>query len=255
MAHVDIFESLGPNKVLVLLKPNHFHEISCHATVSSADKFNDMLDPLEMIRGYKNIHHGAIVTPVTPVTPVNAVSVAPHTTARPSDNICQLVYAVLCHMDPTITLFSRQDAHIKVAKFHKTIVQNFDIKSRELGLNKLKITKEDLYTSETALLHYVSRLIKKHFFMSPFLFRVPDLESDDVVIISHQSEYTYEKTGSLRECMKSMCQNVHTKLVKDIRELAQTLMIPLTKEDDTGKKRMLLKNELIESIQTYISGM
>lgn len=283
MAHVEIFGSLGPNKVMVQLKPNHFHEVSRPVTVSSTNKFNDMLDPLELIRSYKNMPPSAYSMAAGSATAAAGSATAstvcatgsktstavilpvaqpkPHTTQQnklysnhPSDDICQLVYAVLCHIDPTITLFSRHDAHSKVTKFHETIVQNFDIKSRELGLNKLKIAKQDLYTSENALLHYVSRLIKKHFFMSPSLFRVPDLDSDDVVVINHQSgEYTYDQTESLRQCMKSMCQNVQTKLVKDIRELAQTLMIPITKDDhDTGKKRMLLKNELIEAIQTFI---
>lgn len=229
---MDVVSQLGPNKVTMSIKTNHYIE-NCNNN-DSKECFAGMTDFLEAFRGLKS-----------------QPRIAPD---EPSVNTCDgiaslyLIFASI--IDPSISLYRGNQLQDKVQFFRDSIIKSWPLKMKELGLSRSKITEEDLRNSPLAVMTYLSKLVGKNvFFVSdkPYLWKV----NDGVVVSITFADNVYSQTNDnmdLKACYQVMAKDLESKLVKEVRDIASSMSVCIY--DDA--KKLLPKKDLIAAIRLVL---
>lgn len=225
---MECLTRLGPNKVNQAIKPNKYSETEVF-TVEHKNGFEEIPDLIESVRMLKN-GAGATGKPV-------------EVTGIPS---LYLIFAKIA--DPSMSLFNGEQLLQKLKYFQDSIIKAWPLKKKELGLSKSKISESNLYEDKYAVLLYCSKLFKKNIFYEDDKTHFWPVDDDGPALhVTYSNDvYTLNDVNLDRKtCYQLLAKGFETKLVKDLREIASMLSIPIY--DDS--KKLLLKKDLIDAIK------
>lgn len=224
---MDVIRSLGPSKVTLNLETNDYEE----------SRLKVLKNGFDQLPHFQKVERTKLVAKNVTMSKI------------------ETLYAIFAkHVDPTMELFENDGEQYlsKVRLFKDGIIKGFDIKAKELGLKKLKsITDEDV----NGVFQYLSKLLKNHIFVtnSCSLFKASEANlTDAVVVLSEEDDkYIRQQDVTLAICYKKISSGVENKLVKEVREVAGILDIPLY--DDGVPKKLLPKKALLDKINNIVS--
>lgn len=227
----NIKNNLETNKVNIVIKSNEFLE----SIASQNPKTPTILDPISIVRNIKKTYHN---TPKPSTHPQAIYPITKQSLSEWED----IIYNVLVYLDTSVSLLP--DPTNKIKDFYNNIIKTFPIKSKELKVPKSKVNISNLENKDpTTLLYYISRLINKNIIVKHTLYKVPNNKEDAFDL------HTKEQIP-LKDYFATKIQDLESKLVKDIKELAEQMDIETTKLKE-NKKTPLTKKELIEAIKAY----
>lgn len=220
---MDIIKTLGPNKVTMSIRANSFDESIALATKSAAQNAYHLLDPLTVMRSMKR----------------DGVTKAPVMSSYSS-----MLYAVLCHIDPLVSLLGPDDIKKKVVFFQGQI-KNSQLLTTTIR-NKVKLDDEE------ATLHLLSRVLKKNIIVIVGGVAQLHYVSDDAEVIALKfnmidKTYTLDTDVQMtaKDCIMKCTAGYDTMLVKDLKRVAK--MIGATGAGTT-------KSDLITAIRLKIDS-
>lgn len=231
---MEVLQHLGPNKVTQVITSNMFEETHIkHA----CPPFDSIFDPASHLKPRSK--------------PVVESLYQPERTAL--GKIDSLYYIFARRLDSTIDLFQDVDLQNKIRQFRDGVIKAFEIRVKELGLTKSKITKESLQQDARHVLIYMSKLLDINIFWDNSLFKGVN-ESDNVLVITHtqtEDRNSFEQGNdiTLKECYKRLGEGIESKLVKEVREVAGMLDINLYDSD----KKLRPKKALIDLISEKVA--
>ena len=223
---MDIIKTLGPNKVTLPIRANSFEEsIAFNVAVKNATQnAYHLLDPLAVMRSMKR-------DKPTESAKLPIMS-----------SYSSMLYAVLCHIDPLVSLLGPDDIKKKVVFFQE------QIKTSQLLTttirNKVKLDDEE------ATLHLLSRVLKKNIMVmvggGAQLHYVGD-DAEVVVLKFNIVDKTYtldtDAHMMVKDCIMKCTAGYETMLVKDLKRVAKMIGV-------TGST----KSDLITAIQSKIDS-
>jgi hypothetical protein len=262
-----IFKNLGPNKVTQQIFSNEFEETNF--CVEEVNLFNEIENPIDILRnlhqskrekGIKQQVDGGVAVAGNQNTSLPTEKVV--ATAIPSlcdqKNLSGVIRCILSYLDPTTALLTH-DTHIE--DFKKKLVFSAEMikKSIVRGLN----VKELVANNDITATKYVSFVLKKSiaikmdgewlFFGYPEHTECLVMEYVGIVdggcfSIEQGSPYSVMEVKMRIIKERGTQQKLNTLLVKDLKELALFLDIPVV--DST--KKPILKKDLIEAIANHL---
>lgn len=250
----QLVQTLGPNKVTI---PIHRNDL-CEQTVfqgmmqSQSSEFDGFEDLISLFRSRGG----------------NVAKSQPSFQSHKQD---PLMEAFACQVDPTLSLFSGADMCKKVNEFRKNLIDNLDNHHqafKHIPFRMFKLTMEDVKTCLTSpdrtsnlpLLVYMSNLLKSNIVMG----RDTIHYDTDRYIIIHKTPFDkyefdlHEQGFSQLRCQQAKQvepKKLNTMLVSELRALASQLNIPIVKTTDEGKKKQLLKADLISEITRHLATL
>jgi hypothetical protein len=235
---MEVLSKLGNGKVNIAIKPNKYEETCVTTQISYLNNIQDVFDPIETLRSFKS--------------PVNKIDQSVTLSTPNFTKYDSLLYTFICMIDPTMTLFDEKEARKKIVNMMDIMIKSFDIKCKELGIRKSsKITKESLKENEESVLLYLSKVFDKPIFVNGKLFKGVTQHNTVTSFNIVNNTYQLGETFDLKDCYKIMCEDIDKKLVKEVRDIAQSLGLSLVSLDD-GKKKPYGKNELIVAIRSLL---
>jgi hypothetical protein len=129
-----------------------------------------------------------------------------------------------------------------------------------IKLFKLKVKKEDLLSNKELFYEYISKLRNKNIIIKG-IYEKYNNDIDECIIFDNSFEIinkcnlTVYKNKLFKEmAIEYNKENLTSKLVSELKEIAKKLNISQSKEVD-GKKKPLLKGELVEQISIILSSI
>lgn len=265
-----LLKSLGPNKINIPIHRNDACELHVYKLQNTSvyRVFDEMEDLLQAYRGGK-----------TNGTPKQSVS--SRGTKNANNVPDQLLQAIACQVDPSLTLYSGMDLQKKLDTFRTMLcdnLDNFHDAYKKVGFKKYKMTLEEVKeciknpSRENAapLFVYISHLLQCNVIVDGHhdVFTFPNDRYMKVTKTSyggyefemHESgfsvEYQHHQTHVANDVCKDISeQKLKNMLVKDLVEVANKLNISTAKVGEDGKKKSLLKAELLSEIQRHIASL
>ena len=141
-----------------------------------------------------------------------------------------LFYAILCHIDPIVSLLGPDEIIGKVKFFKEHMRKNYDAKAKELGIRGRLVLEDD----ET-ILFFLSKLLQKNIIVLQVLaakqFHYAG-DTNDVLVLQVDDDGMYrldsETQLSTKECIALVTAGYENMLVKDLKRIAKTIGIPKT---------------------------
>lgn len=263
-----LLASLGPNKITIPIHRNDACELHVYKNENASLKatgFEDMEDLLQLYRSSSGVRG---TKPQN--SPMKPTGKAYNTAA--SD---PLLHSIATQVDPSISLFSGQELYKKLDQFRRMLSDNLDNYHdayKKIGFKKHKLSLEDVKdsimnpkrTSHQGLLLYAANLLKCNILVEETS-ETFEYANDRYLILRRTSFGEYEcelhETGfSLVKKAETTAMEVDPKklngmLVKELRELAQKLHLSISKTGEDGKKKNLLKDELITEISQHLASL
>jgi hypothetical protein len=230
---MDIIKTLGPNKVTMSIRANSFDESTAFsvAVSNAAQNAYHLLDPLAVMRSMKR----------------DGVSYSSSSTKAPiMSSYSSMLYAVLCHIDPLVSLLGPDDIKKKV-RFFQEQIKNSQLLTPTIR-NKVKLDDEE------ATLHLLSRVLKKNIMVmvgaAAQLHYVND-EGEVILLNFNMVDKIYTLDTDVRmtvkDCIMQCTTGYERMLVKDLKRVAK--MIGAT---GTGTTKSDLVNAIKSKIDSYI---
>ncbi len=226
--YMDIIKTLGCGKVTMPIQSNQFEESLALRAPAQLSKISyHLLDPLAVIRTMKRDKQ---------VTP------------PPMSSETSLLYAILCHIDPMVTLLGHDEIKTKVDFLKEQMFKNYGEKAKELGIRGKLVLEDD----ET-ILYFLSKLLKKNIIVlrdanaNQFHY-VGDNDEVLVLRVDENRIYSLESDTkiTIKECISMITKGYESLLVKDLKRIAK--MIGIQKTSTTTKP------ELLKSIKAKIDS-
>ena len=226
--YMDIIKTLGPNKVTMPIRATSFEESIAFsvAVKNAAQNAYHLLDPLAVMRSMKRDK-----TTESPKLPIMS-------------SYSSMLYAVLCHIDPLVSLLGPDDTKKKVVFFQEQI-KNSPLLTPTLR-NKVKLDDEE------ATLHLLSRVLKKNIMVivggAAQLHYVSD-DAEVIVLRFNMVDKTYtldtDTHMTVKDCMMTCTTGYETMLVKDLKRVAKMIGV-------TGTTKSDLVTAIKSKIDSYI---
>lgn len=284
-SHRVSLENIGSNKVTLDIRTNRFEESYSYEPDCYENEFKGIENIMDMFLATKNQRRQRLSpteTPVTSVTPVKSVTPgAPVKSGTPGINRTHetskvrralvepeapslgFLYAVLVSLDPTLSLL--EDKHIYVNKFRSDLkdkARNFEEKFKRYGykidevINAVDDQSEPLY-------RYMTLLLEKSIMLEPSMEMYENYGTKQCLVID--TDVCTSRTLSLSEAYALLYENkvetykstitlekLNTLLVKELKEIAESIGCETSKIDEAGKKKNLLKSELRDKIKVKL---
>ena len=218
---------LGPNKVTMPIRTNSFEESIAFsvAVKNAAQNAYHLLDPLGVMRSMKREKTECVKLPVM-------------------SSYSSMLYAVLCHIDPLVSLLGPDDIKKKVGFFQEQI-KNSQLLTTKIR-NKVRLDDEE------ATLHLLSRVLKKNIMVMVGGVALLHYVSDDaevIVLKFNMIDKTYTLETDVRmtvkDCILSCTAGYETMLVKDLKRVAKMIGV-------TGSTKSDLVNAIKSKIDSHI---
>jgi hypothetical protein len=220
---MDIIKTLGPNKVTMSIRANSFEESMALAVKNATNNAYHLLDPLAVMRSMKR----------------------DKTKAPVMSSYSSMLYAVLCHIDPLVSLLGPDDIQKKVRFFQEQIKNN-----QSLGIKNYNKVKLD---DEEATLHLLSRVLKKNIMVmmgaAAQLHYVDD--GVEVIVLNFNMVdklYTLDTDAqqmTIKDCIMKCTAGYERMLVKDLKRVAKMIGV-------TGSTKSDLVAAIRSKIDSYI---
>lgn len=227
-SYMDIIKALGPNKVTMSIRANSFDESIALASKNAAQNAYHLLDPLAVMRSMKRDNTGVSVSTRAPVM----------------SSYSSMLYAVLCHIDPLVSLLGPDDIKKKVRFFQEQIKNNQSLSMKIC--NKVKLDDEE------ATLHLLSRVLKKNIMVMVGAAAQLHYVNDDVeVVLLHfntvDNLYTLDTDVqmTIKDCIMVCTAGYERMLVKDLKRVAKMIGV-------TGSTNTDLVTAIRSKIDSYI---
>ena len=232
----DLAKKLITNKVNVAIQENEFSEN--HVAKDYVNKFDKL---------------GDIMNPILPV--------------KKSVNDSLLAIAI-CVIEPTASLLPVDTMNIKISDFETRLMANLDASYKTLQMKKYGVSKDDILrdisiknSNRRALLTYLSKLINTSVCLPEIDFVVETSDRILIIDIDNFHTFTLRKISSFNSWKQEHIQkkiekyanvDMNNKLLKDLKIIADELLIPTFKVVD-GKKCYLLKSQLKTVVDKFIN--
>ena len=218
---MDIIKTLGPNKVTMPIRANSFEE--SNAAKNAAQNSYHLLDPLAVMRSMKR---GVAAKPLI------------------MSSYSSILYSVLCHIDPLVSLLGPDDIKKKLVFFQEQI-KNSQLLTTTLR-NKVKLDDEE------ATLQLLSRVLKKNIMVMVGGAAHLHYISDDAAVIVLNFNmvdkiYTLDTDAQMtvKDCISRCTAGYETMLVKDLKRVAKMIGV-------TGPTKSDLIMAIKSKIDSYI---
>lgn len=249
MSHTDfLLENIGSNKVTLDIRTNRYEEPYSYDPDSYEKEFKG-IDIFNASKGRAR--------PKSPPTRVVKES-------RPTSPGSCFLYSVLLSLDPTLSLVD--DRQMFVDKFRSELkdkARNFEAKLKRYGYSVAQAIASVDEPSD-ALYRYIALLLEKSVMIETTmeiyecygsklcLVVNPESCSSRTVSLSEAYSEVYEsKARSHRSTMT--IEKLNAMLVKELKDLAESIGCETSKVDESGKKKNLLKSELRDKIKAKLS--
>jgi hypothetical protein len=269
---------LGPSKVTLDIKTNHFEEVYDYPD-EKYEIFNNIESIIDMFKELSNNQSRQLQQPLPPRQSQQQPSrqsqqqpsrqsppPPPRQSGQSSMEILddKFIYCVLLSLDDTLSLV--MDKNMFINKFKTDLIEK--INNYEKQLKKLSITKSDITEAfkdkndRDALYKYVSIVINKSIAIhkSDTITLFENNKSGSDCLFINENELSYENItlneGKTRYNLNRKLYYINTitleklndYIVKDLKTIAGELGLETTKIED-NKKKNLLKAELKEIIK------
>lgn len=262
----EVLSRLGPNRVSLSIKSNEFYEVSHFQRDKPKCELETMFDPICFVRSLKSGSQQGLEPVQTktqmPVqsqayvkTPVDKPkeTTTSHYTWSPSGND-SLYMAFAQAVDPTLELFTGEEKKEKIAQFKDRLVKTYDLKAKELGIKKSAAATGNLVEARDIIL-YLSKLFTMNVLFRDKenkmqLFKNNDGVDNKVNVLEETTDgkFTFKEDISMKESYARLCHGIDDKLVKEVREIALMVGVPIYGDN----KKLVLKKPLVDSIKAYV---
>lgn len=269
-----LLKSLGPNKITIPIHRNDACELHVYKlqNTKANSVFDDMEDLLITFRGNRSTG-----------TPKNATTSRNNNTAKQNIGVAndQLLNAIACQVDPSLTLYSGQELAKKLEVFRNMLhdnLDNFHDAYKKVGFKKYKMTVEDVKEciknpnreDSAPLFVYIAHLLQcnvvvdatneAYTYPNDRFMKIHKTSYGGYEFEMHetgfaQAYHTLQSKVATDVCKDLSEQKLKNMLVKDLVEVATKLKIPTTKVGEDGKKKSLLKAELLTEIERHIASL
>lgn len=258
-----IKKNLGANKVTVFISSNDYEEI--YPYVEEDNMFNDIENMFDMFRKLKTKtnNHVNLSTKQTNTyhKDKNGNQQLQNTIFTGLDGI---VHCILQTIEPTYVLLPYQTQYMKIEQFKKKLIMTLDmVKDNDIVVKK---TEAKLFIEENKyefIMHYICHVINKSIAIvgdvnqtvfgthNSCLVIEPD-SSGSFIVVDDNAISSDIRKFILNDKIKhyiteGIPQKLNALLVKELKNIATDLNIPLTHVVD-NKRKSLLKNELKDLI-------
>lgn len=262
----QLLSSLGPNKIHLPIHRNELCETKVFPAAQTSlpsgfECFDDLLPR------FQSISHG-----------VAAAEKSFHRD-KPREKCASdpLLEALACQLDPTLSLFSGPALQSKVHAFRQSLVDNLDNHHqayKKIPFRMFKLSLDDVRSSLSntertqaqllPVLLYMSHLLQSNVIMDP---HVVQYDTDRYIRITQTPfghfEFDRYESGFRALAQERAAQNaqgldekkLNTMLVAELRDTATRFGIATCKKDESGKKKPLLKAELISELARYLATL
>lgn len=228
-SYMDIIKTLGPNKVTMPIRTNSFEESIAFsvAVKNAAQNAYHLLDPLGVMRSMKREKATESVKPLPIMSSYSS-----------------MLYAILCHIDPLVSLLGPDDIKKKVMFFQEQI-KNSQLLTTKIR-NKVRLDDEE------ATLHLLSHVLKKNIIVmlgvEAQLHYVSD-EAEVIVLKFNMIDKNYtldtDVHMTVKDCILRCTAGYETMLVKDLKRVAKMIGV-------TGSTKSDLITAIRSKIDSYI---
>jgi hypothetical protein len=230
---MDIIKTLGPNKVTMSIRANSFDESIALATKNATQNAYHLLDPLAVMRSMKR-DNGSVSS-----------SSSSSAKAPVMSSYSSMLYAVLCHIDPLVSLLGPDDIQKKV-RFFQEQIKNSQLLTATTR-NKVKLDDEE------ATLHLLSRVLKKNIMvMAGATVAQMHYVNDEVEVVllnfnMVDNLYTLDTDVQMtvKDCIMKCTAGYERMLVKDLKRVAKMIGV-------TGSTKTDLIIAIRSKIDSYI---
>ena len=215
-----IIENIGENKVSLQISSNEFIE-----TTSFTEPINHYDQMTNLFQTYKQLKS-------KPWKPANF-----------TDNI---LFMCMKHIDESLTLVSND-----------TLRQKLDIFKKELGFYKERLSMSKKFEEFKIVAMFMKKNIAVFSNMDWELYECGDLKVEETLMCKGETMEVFTKDECKNRIIKYRLSkkenlNINTLVVKELKELAIELYIPIICSE---KKKPYLKNELKELITEKINNI
>jgi hypothetical protein len=258
-----IAKNLGSNKVVIPISSNEFEETCPYVEEENLfGKIENLADVYRELKPNNTVRRKQNVINPSPQSRSSVVS-------KPSQKLVGfigLMESILESIDPTLSLLPNDSKHGNIVTFLKQLTSFVEMSGKVAGFDKNKVGAQ-IQSQSFDVCFCISEFIKKSIVIKHANSTTWDIygTNDECILISHTNDtYNLESSGNLcdvkRQIIKEriaqydkdgLLQKLNSLLVKDLKEIAEKLDIPLFKTED-GKKKTYLKNELKDLIKTKI---
>ena len=226
-----ILQNLTANRVNIPILSNEFHESTLNVT-------QKMLSPYE---GFRNLLHIAGTPTQSGPPPPLSITV--------KDTLLSAFYIEF--EDPSVSLLSAERVNAIIRKYKDILL--LSVKKEEISVAVMNPERE-----VSVLLPYLAKYYKTNITFNGQLYHSGVKSNKKFIVLKFNTtdnQYTFEKDEQI-EILKQydvnqLLQNLKKTLAKEVKDIAIKLDLPLTKEEN-GKKKPLLKDELIQQIQQQL---
>jgi hypothetical protein len=263
MSHTDfLLENIGSNKVTLDIRTNRYEESYSYDPDSYEKEFNGIDNVLDMFSAARGRSR--------PKSPVVSQAPSAPSGPKPISGIKEtlspssgFLYAVLLSLDPTLSLVD--DRQLFVDKFRSELkdkARNFEAKLKRHGYSVAQAVAA-VDEPADALYRYISLLLEKSLLLENSMEMYECFGSKQCLVINANScssrtvslteAYSEIYESKTRACKSTMTEEkLNTLLVKELKDLAESIGCEIWKLDEEGKKKNLLKSELRDKIKAKL---
>lgn len=261
-----ILQNINSNKVTIPIITNAYEEINNF--IGEENLFNGIENIVEIyqsknkpIKNYNSVSTSNINSNSVIKSNISSDSVSYN---KPIEDFNSLILCILEIIDPSVSLLNNTTKLEKIKNFKNMMVLNLDMIKLQISSDDMK---KAINNEDNIVCIYFAFLLKKNI----AIFKDNDIEIygnfDDCIAIKYncdeQNLKVYKicdtcptqffKELMIRERIKIMLKNdviekLNTFLLKDLKEIADKIKIPIYKLEG-NKKKNLLKNELKDTIK------
>ena len=245
----SILSNIGPNKVKVPIMTNEYEETNPYMEEHS--RFDQIEDIIDIFKDSKPRRFDQIDVKYSP--PRQSIDVT---------RFNSLIYSVLESIDVTMSLLSDDEKMSKVNQFKKQLNSKIDLGvKRVFGYDRVSY-QQFLKNEDLKILNWLSHFLKKTIVLKLIN---PDITfnfygtEDNCIVIEEDNHGTFVllnnndtvENWKVKKfqilASKYSVEKLNSMLIKDLKNIAQELEIPLFKVEN-DKKKSYLKNDLRDMI-------
>ena len=268
-----ILSNIGQNKVVVPIISNEYEETKPY--MEEKPRFDEIENIIDIFKGSMRMpkstsnNQSQTQSHNSPHNPPQNTHPSQNSPQNPSQKPPQklvlgfnsLIYCVLESIDPTLSLISENSKLAKVEQFKHQLDSKINLGAKKIYGYDKNLYRECLKDEKVEILNWLSYFLKKTIVLKrnvpAEVIKLYGTGEECIVIEEAVDHYllTTEKdeTSQWKEAMRKTFslkytpEKLNTVLVKDLRNIAEELEIPLFKTEE-GKKKYYLKNDLKDMI-------